>query len=69
MNSENYISKLLEKLLEESNEVINAKTKNDITEELADLLEVMQALASYNKIDFSDVEKARKLKKIKKRRI
>ena len=66
MNDENYISKLREKLLEESNEVVTAKTKDDITEELADLLEVMQALASFNEINFADVEKTRKLKKEKR---
>lgn len=66
MNDENYISKLREKLLEESNEVLTAKTKDDITEELADLLEVMQALASFNEINFADVEKTRKLKKEKR---
>ena len=65
-NDENYISKLREKLLEESNEVVTAKTKDDITEELADLLEVMQALASFNEINFADVEKTRKLKKEKR---
>lgn len=37
--------RLKNKILEESKEVVDAGTKAELTEELADLLEVMEALA------------------------
>lgn len=54
---------LSEKLLEETTEILNATKKEDITEELADLLEVIYAKASANGICFLDVELARQRKK------
>ena len=54
---------LSEKLLEETTEILNATKKEDITEELADLLEVIYAKASANGIRFLDVELARQRKK------
>lgn len=45
LSDEEYRSELYKKLLEESNEVINAKNKEDIIEELSDVLEVVKAIA------------------------
>ena len=57
---------LSEKLLEEATEIINATKKEEITEELADLLEVIYAKAKVNGIRFLDVELARQRKKAQK---
>jgi predicted house-cleaning noncanonical NTP pyrophosphatase (MazG superfamily) len=38
------------KLLEETNEIISAKTKNELVEELADLMEVVKTLAMHHGI-------------------
>lgn len=63
---EEFLTALNEKLIEEANEVINAKTKGEITEELADLLEVMLAKANIKYITLEDILKAREEKKAKK---
>jgi predicted house-cleaning noncanonical NTP pyrophosphatase (MazG superfamily) len=44
-NSEEHTQLLKNKLIEESQEVLNAKNKEELAEELGDLLEVMRALA------------------------
>ena len=45
LSNEEYIENLKKKLIEECNEVISAKTKEDILEELADTFEVVRSLA------------------------
>ena len=62
LSDDDYDIALSEKLLEEATEIINASDKEEITYELADLLEVMHAKAKVNGIDFSDVEEYRKRK-------
>lgn len=57
---------LSEKLLEEATEIINASEKEEIIEELADLLEVIHAKAKANGIRFLDIELARQRKKSSK---
>ena len=59
LSSQEFDKALNSKLLEEAGEVIDAKTKDEITEELADLLEVMMAKAKNNGIDFGDIESFR----------
>ena len=54
---------LLQKLLEETEEVKNAKTPQDRTEELADLLEVIGALAQFWGLPRDQIEEAKKVKK------
>jgi predicted house-cleaning noncanonical NTP pyrophosphatase (MazG superfamily) len=44
-SSEEHTQLLKNKLIEESQEVLNAKNKEELAEELGDLLEVMRALA------------------------
>ena len=54
-----------DKIIEEAKEVINAKDKDGITKELADLLEVLILKAKLSDISFYDVEDARIEKKQK----
>lgn len=56
LNDKEYEKALYDKLLEEANEVINANKKEETEEELADLLEVVRAIADFKNIDVSDVE-------------
>ena len=66
LNDKEYEKALYDKLLEEANEVINANKKEETEEELADLLEVVRAIADFKNIDVSDVEKLRISKKKKR---
>mgnify|MGYP004518425119 FL=1 len=45
LSDEEYIKELKKKLIEECNEVVSAKTKEDTLEELADTFEVVRSLA------------------------
>lgn len=54
---------LLAKLMEEAEEVKAALEKSERTEELADLLEVMLALAAFWDISWDDIEAKRLVKK------
>lgn len=55
LNDEEYKKELLRKLSEECNEVINSKDNEEVLEELADLLEVMQALIKLENKSLEDV--------------
>ncbi len=66
LDNEKYIECLLEKLKEECEEVISADSRENLTEELADLLEVINAIAKTNDIDFDKIEKIRLDKKEKR---
>ncbi len=57
-----YIEQLKKKLVEEAQEVQEASTKQDIILELADLLEVMNALKASFQITATEIEEARKTK-------
>jgi len=57
-NDEQYIDELIKKLLEEANEV----KENPSIEELADVLEVVIAIANYLKVSFKEVERYRQKK-------
>lgn len=61
-----YTKKLYEKLIEESNEVINSKNKDELTEEIADLLEVINTICFDNDIDKNKLEEVKKKKKFEK---
>ena len=54
---------LLEKLKEEVAEVIHSVTQEELCEEMADLLEVMRALANMKQIPWRDIELMRLEKK------
>lgn len=59
---EDYIDKLEEKIIEEANEVAGASSIQDRTEEIADLLEVIQAICEKEDISLKEILKAKKEK-------
>lgn len=66
LNEEEYIKELKTKSFEELQEYIDAETSEDGIEELADLLEIIHALAAYHGSSIEDVERAR-IQKAEKR--
>ena len=62
LKDDRYLSELNKKLIEEANEFIEA---ND-PEELADLMEVVYAIATLKNIDLNQVEEIRKQKALKR---
>ena len=66
LNDEKYKTCLYEKLKEECEETVNSYSKENLAEELADLLEVMMAISKLNDIDFAEIEKIRLSKKEKR---
>jgi|GEM_PF-1390257 len=66
LEQDEFISRLKDKLLEEAEEVKAAQTSDELTEELADLLEVIQTLSKASGITMQQIEKER-LKKLKAR--
>ena len=66
MEEEEYTKRLKDKLLEEVQEVLEAKNQADIKEELADVLEVIITLSKVHGLSFEDIEAARAKKKIDK---
>ena len=65
MDKDECLQKLNDKLIEEALEVGDSKTKKEITEELADLLEVMLSIAKIHEIDFIEIQETSEEKKIK----
>ena len=61
-----YKKELYKKLLEETNEVISSKGSNETIEELADVLEILSAIAKLNGKMLDDVVEAAKQKKLKR---
>ena len=61
-NNEKYWKKLKEKLMEETNEFLEESTE----EELADILEVINSICDFKKINKQKLEEIRKIKKEKK---
>ena len=55
LEDEEYRNELYRKLLEESNEVISAENPESILEELADVLEVVRAIAELDGFQFEDI--------------
>ena len=66
MGEEEYAQRLKEKLLEEAHEVLEASDTQELKEELADVLEVIMAMARFKGIEFSDVVKCADEKRSKK---
>lgn len=64
-----YRQELYKKLLEECNELITAKTSNNIIEEAADIFEVLKAISELEGKNIDAVIESSKQKKVKKRRI
>ena len=66
LENEEYIKELKNKSFEELEEYINAENDNDAIEELADLLEIIHALAECHGASIEKVEEVRQ-KKAEKR--
>jgi len=62
LSDEEYIKELKAKLQEEVNEYLEADQHHDAVEELADILELMKALADQHNSSLEEVEKVRKEK-------
>ncbi|MDG4658527.1 nucleoside triphosphate pyrophosphohydrolase [Ectobacillus antri] len=62
LDNEEYIEALRVKSQEELNEYLEAATNESALEELADLLEIIHALANYHGADIQDVERIRQEK-------
>lgn len=65
LNDKEYKEALIKKLLEEYNEVVEA-TGYDFLEELADMLEVIDALAKTENQSLNDIIKIKEEKKLKR---
>lgn len=65
LNDEEYRSELIKKLNEEYDEVVNASGE-DIIEELADMLEVMESIAELHNKTLEDILDTKEKKKIKR---
>ena len=59
METDEYIQRLKEKLVEEGREVLTANSLSEIEEELADVMEVFHSLVSVLGVSFEEVEKKR----------
>ncbi len=66
LNQEEYKTQLEKKLFEEYNEVLLATEVTDRIEELADMLEVIDALANIENKTLTDVIKVKEEKKLKR---
>ncbi|MEW9109529.1 MAG: nucleoside triphosphate pyrophosphohydrolase [Cytobacillus gottheilii] len=62
LNSTEYIEELKKKSFEELEEYVNATNKEEAIEELADVLEIIRALADYHDISFERLEEVRQEK-------
>ena len=68
-NDSEYLSALHEKLLEEVNEFIEASVKNDRSqevEEMADILEVIEAIYALKKYDAELIQEKKQKKKLER---
>lgn len=66
LTDEEYEAALYKKLLEETNEVISSKSSGETLEELADVLEILMAIAKLNGKTLDDVLKIAAQKKLKR---
>ncbi|KKQ32267.1 MAG: hypothetical protein US49_C0011G0008 [candidate division TM6 bacterium GW2011_GWF2_37_49] len=66
LHGDKLVEALKNKLLEEAHEVLQAKSVNELKEELADVMEVLTAIASAQNIDLAEIEEARISKNVKR---
>lgn len=62
LNKDDFIYNLKLKLVEEANEVLEAKTIEETTDEIGDVIEVLKALIKQTKIKNRKIRKARRIK-------
>lgn len=65
MEQDEYIKRLKDKLLEETHEIIEAKTPEELLEEFADVFEVIHALVKEYNLSMEQIEAKRWAKKQK----
>jgi len=61
-NNQEYQKYLLKKVLEEAEEFSKVKDKTHLVEEMADMLELFDAIIKHNKLDKKDIQKIKKEK-------
>ncbi len=66
LNNEEYRLELYKKLQEETYEVINSKDKNEVLEELADVLEVIKSIAILENKNLDDIIEISNQKSLKR---
>ena len=66
LEDDEYKSELYKKLLEEANEVINSKGSDETIEELADVLEIIRAIAELNDKKLDDIIEVANQKRLKR---
>ena len=66
LNEKEYKVELYKKLQEETNEVINTSNNEETLEELADVLEVLKAIAKLNNKDLDDIIEIANKKRLKR---
>ena len=66
MEKDEYLKRLKDKILEEAKEVIASESEKEMREELADLLEVMLALAKVYGMEFIDIQQTAQTKRLEK---
>lgn len=66
LTTEEYRLELKRKLVEESTELLEARTNEDMIEELADIYEVIEAILFDGKFDIQDIQDKRVYKNIRK---
>ena len=62
LNNEEYLHYLKLKLIEEANEANNSSSKEELTNEIADVLEVIESLLKASDISYDDVVKIKEEK-------
>lgn len=62
LNEDEYIKELKKKSFEELEEYVNTENNEDAIEELADVLEIIHALAEYHGVSIAKVEEVREQK-------
>lgn len=63
LNDEQFKLALKEKLIEEAKELLEAKTDEEILNELSDVLQLLESIALNNGLSVADVEKQKEKKK------
>ena len=66
LDDEQFSSALKEKLIEEAKELQEAKTQEEILNELSDVLQLVESIASNNKLTIEEIKNQKEAKKIKR---